>query len=719
MLTSKGFKLKKESISEEELKKIQSELTVKPFVIKDYDFNNNPFPVYRSSTSSIYIPKFYAINKYGVPSLSSERTGVDININFKGDLRPNQLEIMNNVKEKIEKNDSCVLSVGCGQGKCLAFDTEILMYDGSIKKVQDVVVGDKLMGDDSNPRNVISLARGKEEMFEIVPEKGESYTVNRSHILSLRSNFGKSRGSFIDISVNDCIDILKKYRNRNVFSGYRVPINFSEKKISLDPFILGVWLCSNNIEDKYLDVLRSLDLGKNLKKHIPIVYKCNSRSVRMKLLEGIMSTDKYSNNVLVCYSETLSHDIKYLCRSLGFCCYITRKNHLYVLEIEGINSVSSEHLFYNFKIVPKLIDNYYGFEIDGNRRFVLGNFDVTHNTVMALWMISKLGKKTLILVHKEFLLNQWIERIEQFLPDARIGIIRQKKIDVENKDIVIGMIQSITSRKYPKETFDSFANVVIDECHRICSRSFSQALFSVATKYSLGLSATPHRMDGLSKLLNWFLGDIIVPDSGVKELKPTIKYVKANYKEEPSVSYNMRGKVNMPSLITDISIDPVRNKQIVELVKECLKENRKILIMTERRCQCQILSSMIDKSNLECLVGIYIGGMSAEDLEITNTKDVIISTYAMTAEGYDNKKIDTLIMATPRSSPSLEQIIGRCLRQKNINTPLVIDIYDNIESLGRQFKGRERFYKKQKYNIDGKTEVSEKNTLENYAFIDD
>lgn len=599
-LTRIGYKI---PYTDKEFKRIKNDLVVKPFIIAEYDYGNKPFPVYRKNDTHIYMPKYYGIEKYGIPQTFNERLGNNIKLKFKGKLHDYQQDIMNEVKDIIYSKDSCVLSIPPGGGK----------------------------------------------------------------------------------------------------------------------------------------------------------------------------------------------------------------------------------------------------------------------TICALWMISQLGKKTLILVHKEFLLNQWIERIEQFLPEARIGIIQQNKVDIEDKDIVIGMIQSIVSRKYPREIFDSFALTTVDECfpysqlivtedgpqkigyiyrmweknekipkvlsfnketnileykkityawkkindellkinygqgsiectynhkiltpngyveaknldigdlikcslqekeigtvkiksiekiknkgrfyngkvydievednhnfvlstgiknkygpivhncHRICSRSFSQALFHVGTKYSLGLSATPHRKDGLSKLLNWFLGDIVTPDSKCKDLKPIIKIIKAKYDKQPEITYNMRGKVNIATLITTISMDPIRNQLILDEITQALKDNRKILVMTERRVQCEQLEYLITKQGISMSVGIYIGGMTNEALEETNTRDIIISTYAMTAEGYDNKKIDTLIMATPRSE--IEQILGRCMRQKNKNDPLVIDIVDNLEGLGGQAIKRERYYRKKGY-IKPKPKVNNKK----YMFLED
>ena len=126
-------------------------------------------------------------------------------------------------------------------------------------------------------------------------------------------------------------------------------------------------------------------------------------------------------------------------------------------------------------------------------------------TSLSLYILSKLRKKTLVLVHKEFLFNQWIERIQQFLPDARIGKIQGPVIDIENKDIVLGMIQSISMKEYDPEVFSSFGLTIIDEVHHISSEVFSNTLFKLVTKYMLGLSATPKRKDGLSKVFEWYL----------------------------------------------------------------------------------------------------------------------------------------------------------------------------------------------------------------------
>lgn len=130
-------------------------------------------------------------------------------------------------------------------------------------------------------------------------------------------------------------------------------------------------------------------------------------------------------------------------------------------------------------------------------------------TSASLFICAALRKKTLVIVHKEFLMNQWIERIQQFIPDAKIGKIQGPVIDIEGKDIVLCMLQSLSMKDYPSTLFDSFGLTIIDEVHHISSETFSNALFKVVTKYMLGLSATMNRKDGTTKVFKMFLGDVI------------------------------------------------------------------------------------------------------------------------------------------------------------------------------------------------------------------
>jgi len=151
------------------------------------------FPVFRENTNKYYLPRFYGISRYGIPDTSELQEGDDISVPFAKPLRDYQDKIIGIYMDYVKPDEAAlhlssggILEVPCGRGKCLGKDTPILMYDGTIKLVQDIEVGDLIMGDDSTPRCVLTLARGKEMMYKVNTDIGD-YIVNQSHILSLKT----------------------------------------------------------------------------------------------------------------------------------------------------------------------------------------------------------------------------------------------------------------------------------------------------------------------------------------------------------------------------------------------------------------------------------------------------------------------------------------------------------------------------------------------------
>ena len=310
-------------------------------------------------------------------------------------------------------------------------------------------------------------------------------------------------------------------------------------------------------------------------------------------------------------------------------------------------------------------------------------------TVVALKLISLMKLKTLVIVHAEFLLEQWIERIKEYLPTARIGVMRQDKCVWEDTDIVVGMIQSIVKREYPKECLRSFGMMIIDECHHIGSKTFSSIFFKVQTKYMLGLSATPERKDGLSKVIYWFLGPQIVHFKRETN-KPKIRIIINDSIEDYEEKLNKMGKVNIPIMITELTQKNKRNEMIIHQVEQSILEDRKILILTERRGHAELLLGLLLTKQISA--GLYLGGMKQSLRNETVTKQVIIGTYQASGEGFDVPDLDTLILSTPKSD--VEQAVGRILRKVNKNDPVVIDIVDMFSIFKGQYYKRRKFYKK-------------------------
>lgn len=323
-------------------------------------------------------------------------------------------------------------------------------------------------------------------------------------------------------------------------------------------------------------------------------------------------------------------------------------------------------------------------------------------TVMALYILSKLQKKTLIIVHKEFLMNQWIERAEQFLPGAKIGIIQGNVINIVGKDIVIGMLQSISMKDYPKGTFDSFGMIIFDECHHLGAEVFSKALLKTGCPYTLGLSATPNRKDGLTKVFLSYLGDYAYKsdkdvDSNVLVRMYHYKNDDPTYCREEILSFT---KINMAKMTNNICYHKRRNDFIVKLVPEFITDKRRVLILSERKEQLKYLKESIDELKI-CTSGYYLGGMKQSALDQSMTCDVMLGTYNMISEGFDCKLLNTLILASPRSD--IEQSIGRILRlQPHERTvlPIVVDITDTFSIYNSLTRKRKEYYKKENYDIN-------------------
>jgi len=339
-------------------------------------------------------------------------------------------------------------------------------------------------------------------------------------------------------------------------------------------------------------------------------------------------------------------------------------------------------------------------------------------TACACYLISQLKKKTFVLVHKEFLLNQWVERISDFLPNSRIGKIQGDVIDIENKDIVIGMIQSISMKQYPLDLFDSFGFVILDESHRCPSRVFSKALAKINCTYMLGLSATPNRKDGLTKVLKWFIGDIIFQRVGKSALNSElIRYVYCCkdevYSKELTGCY---GKINSAGMINNIASFMPRTNFIVEKIVECIRDmNRQVLILSDRKDQLRDIERAMAEKGIE--IGYYIGGMKQSALELSTKKLAILATYQMAAEGLDISTIDTIVLATPKTD--IEQAVGR-IRPKpgdsDRNTPLVIDIVDEFSIFENQAFKRLAFYKKKNYEITTTKVAKDGKVLSSYTY---
>ena len=368
------------------------------------------------------------------------------------------------------KGDLVIVAARPAMGKCLGKGTEVMMHDGTLKKVEEVEVGDLLMGDDSTPRRVLSLARGREEMYWVRQNKGIDYRVNKSHILSLKRSRNEgphTHGEILNIEVADYLEKSEKFKTN--YKGYKVAVEFPETKVPVEPYFLGLWLGDGRSSDvriateddevvAYLEAyadrlglqvhryeaegkcpmygitrgqtggdqrqtgsLQQLlrEMGVLEDKHIPHTYIANSTRVRLELLAGLIDSDGYYDDryhvmEITQKSHPLAEAIKYLADTLGFRASLIAKRaaiadrdfetEVYRVRIVGdldriptriarkqARPLASGRDWRHTGITLEYdgVDDYYGFEIDGNHLFLLKDGTVTHNTALVLNMALK------------------------------------------------------------------------------------------------------------------------------------------------------------------------------------------------------------------------------------------------------------------------------------------------------------------------------------------
>jgi superfamily II DNA or RNA helicase len=340
-------------------------------------------------------------------------------------------------------------------------------------------------------------------------------------------------------------------------------------------------------------------------------------------------------------------------------------------------------------------------------------------TFMALNIAVLLKRRFLIIVDKEFLMNQWKSEIENFINGARVGILQSNKvqIDSEKYDITICMIQTICRRDFPDGFFDQYGFTIFDECHHLGAAYFCQALKKIQTKYMLGLSATPDREDGLSLVFEYHLGEPVYKNTKRAPDKEAVVKAVWFHSEDPvykDVPVNWRGEPITAKLLNQVAEFEPRNKKIMELIDEYAKDpDRFILILSDRISQLEWFEKALNEWSTKYIHGYYIGGMKQAKLDDNADKcQILLATYQMASEAFSVKKLNTVILATPRKN--VEQSTGRIFRQRIDErkvAPHIVDIIDSHDCHKRRWFVRQKFYKECEYtfqHIDKPKRVVEK-----------
>lgn len=333
-------------------------------------------------------------------------------------------------------------------------------------------------------------------------------------------------------------------------------------------------------------------------------------------------------------------------------------------------------------------------------------------TVIALYIAAQLKLKTMILVHKEALKDQWIERIKQFIGDIKVGEVQGKKVDTD-ADIIVGMIETICKKDYRgvnmENVFKDIGLLIVDECHHIASRMFSKCLYKIGANYTIGLSATPDRKDGLTHIIHWYLGPQLIRIDDRKCLETMayqINYFANDDLFEVKNKY-FRGKYTIDSIKMTSNMCEIesRNNMIRDIIVKLLENpKRNIMILSGRIEHINKLKDIVDKKLKEKGINIetkkYIGDCSKEERNSAeNDGRVLFASYSIAAEGLDIPRLNTVILATPMKD--VKQSVGRIMRKIHDEdcNPLIIDINDQIPPFSNYGVNKLRLYKKSEYHI--------------------
>lgn len=332
-------------------------------------------------------------------------------------------------------------------------------------------------------------------------------------------------------------------------------------------------------------------------------------------------------------------------------------------------------------------------------------------TVMACKLIADRKVSTLILVHRQPLLEQWKERISSFLkiPIKEIGTLSGLKKKITGK-VDVGMLQSISRLADLSEIAEKYSQIIIDECHHIPATSFEAILKQLPARYVLGLSATPYRKDGLEKIMFLQCGPIrheILP-SEVSELRKEVFIYETSLVFPDELGRQPPYHVLIHHLVQNES----RNHLIATKVAEALELNRFPLLVSDRKDHLELLEQLVQKMSPDVEIIVLEGTLTNKqrrsslarvaELRSTKKKVMLMATASLIGEGFDLPELDTLVFSTPLSFEGrLIQCAGRIHRaSEDKKSAQIIDFVDSYNAMFlKMYRGRISTYRKIGYRI--------------------
>jgi superfamily II DNA or RNA helicase len=639
-LGEKGYSIFKECLSVEEQHYIRNELIMKPFIPKS-PIQPTPFPIYLESPLKLYMPRYFGINTYGEPDRILIQPGNNISLSFEGELRPYQTAIVDKYIKHVSKCGGGLLDVDPGKGKTVM----ALNIVARLGKCTLVIVHKSFL-----------LNQWIERIEQFLPG----------------ARVGRIQGQIIDTENKDIVigmlqSLSMKEYSKNTFRQFGLAIydecfprntlvHTSHGLIEIGA-LYDMWIessVSRGISGKYVRLEKEVE---KLVDTIPKILSFNQSTERFEWAQMTHAWKKQRKELLkvylMCGSFVCTPDHKIL-TTTGY----KPANKLIIGDyIECMHNASDKNDISNFELYKALSP-------------------------------KGLLTATAFLYTENYIPPSTPEN-DKIFGKSEHGY---DVFDIEVKDnhnFVLKMADAM--RLYP----------IVSNCHHMGAEVFSRCMMKVNTTYTLGLSGTMERKDGLTKVFEMFIGPVVHKEKTESEHSVLVKGIVYNVDDEEfnETQYDYKGNPKFSTMISKLCSYNHRSEFILRIVQAELELNpeQQIMILAHNKSLITYLHDAIDHRKIGGgSVGYYIGGMKEAALKQSESKKIIIATYAMASEGLDIKTLTSLILASPKTDVC--QSVGRILRQKH-SSPLVIDIIDSHDIFMSQWYKRRKYYKSQNYKI--------------------
>ena len=639
-LGEKGYSIFKECLSVEEQHYIRKELTVKPFIPKS-PIQPAPFPIYLESPLKLYIPRYFGIETYGAPDRILIQPGKDIHIDFNGDLRPYQTAIVDKYIKHVDKCGGGLLDVDPGKGKTVM----ALNIVSRLGKCALVIVHKSFL-----------LNQWIERIEQFLPG----------------ARVGKIQGQILDIENKDIVigmlqSLSMKEYSKDTFRHFGLAIYdecFPRNTLihtSQGPMEIGqlydMWLShnmSNGLSNKYVRIEKEVE---KLVDVMPKILSFNKNTERFEWGQMTYAWKRHRKDLIKVYL---------MCGS--FVCTPEHK----ILTTNG------------YKCAKELLIGDY----------IECMYNIADPVDIGNCNLYKPSSQKGMMAPTAFLY------FENYIPpttpeSAKIFGKSEEGYDVfdievkDNHNFVLKMSDG------------KYLNPIVSNCHHMGAEVFSRCMMKVNTTYTLGLSGTMERKDGLTKVFEMFIGPVVHKEKTESEHSVLVKGIVYNVDDEEfnETQYDYMGNPKFSTMISKLCSYNYRSEFILYVLVSELELNpeQQIMILAHNKSLITYLhDAIVHRKIADGSVGYYIGGMKEAALKQSESKKVIIATYAMASEGLDIKTLTSLILASPKTDVC--QSVGRILRQKH-SSPLVIDIIDGHDIFMSQWYKRRKYYKSQNYKI--------------------